>query len=125
MPPEICLSTQVLFFLKKADIFGQHHRNLRGTNTYVLELDARAELLVDTTHEQSHILSNSRFRLALQTFLPTLKRSSHAALAGTPVLNLNSLDILSRDLKAFCGDSSGDLFEVEIFVVFSACRAHM
>ena len=68
MPAEICLSSfiliyffsSVLFGRTKADIFGQHHRNFRGTNTEALELDARAELLVDTTHEQ--FLSDSQFR---------------------------------------------------------------
>ena len=33
MPEEICLSTQDLFGRTEADIFGQHHKNFRGTDT--------------------------------------------------------------------------------------------
>ena len=75
MPAEICLSTQVLFFNKqKLKHFGQHHSNFTGTNTSALELDARAESLVDKTHEQSlKFQSDSQFRLALKTSLTTLK----------------------------------------------------
>ena len=49
MLAEICLLTQVLFFKEKLTFLV----NLTGTSeALTLELDARAESLVDTTHEQ-------------------------------------------------------------------------
>ena len=47
-------------------------------------------LLTPHMSSLSKFLSDSRFRLALKTSLPTLKSRSHAALAGTPVLNFTN-----------------------------------
>ena len=48
IPAEICLfNSSFILWRTKADICGRRHRN-----TEALELDARAEPLVDTTHEQ-------------------------------------------------------------------------
>ena len=68
MPDEISLSTQVLFFKEQTlTFFGLHHRNFRGTNTEALEIDAKAESLVDTTHEQFlKVFIRQPVRLALK-----------------------------------------------------------
>ena len=70
----------------------------------------------------SKFLSDSQFRFVLKKKKKKhlYQHYSHAALAGTPVLN-----ILVRDLKAFCGDSSGDFFDAEMFVVFVLQSSHV
>ena len=85
-------------------------------------LSIQGDQFVDMS-SPSKFLSDSPFRLALTTSLP------HAALAWTPELNFtNTLDILGRDLKAFCGDSSSDFFwsfrlaELTCEQVGRACR---
>ena len=78
-------------------------------------------MLVDMTHVQSLKVFNRQ--PVPFTSLPTLKSFSNAALA---VLNFtNTLGIMGRDLKAFCGNSSGDFFEVDIFVVFDLQSLHV
>ena len=81
----------------KADISGQHHRSFRDSNTEALELDLRAASPVDT-HEQSvRVFIRQPVLFGTKTSSPELKSCS--------------LDILGRDLKAFCLDSSGGLIK--------------
>ena len=127
MPAEICLSTQVLFFKEQKLTFLV---NITGTSEALTlrhqnQMPGQNRLLTRHMSSLSKFLSDSRFRLALKTSLPTLKSCSHAALAGTPGLNLNTLDTLDRGLKAFCGDLSGEFIKASTSSTLSSKKMYI